>query len=113
MVPRIDTAAVATELRDRLDEWRALLKAEPVKARQILRKLLKGRLVFEPDPERREYRFHGETSYGRLLAGLVHNRECPRPSTPVRHDVLRALPRVSFCGAVRAERRYAIRVTGV
>jgi len=35
------------------------LNAEPVKARQIPRKLLAGRLVFTPDPDRGVYTLRG------------------------------------------------------
>ena len=50
---------------------RVLLTAEPVKAGQIVRKLLDGRLVFRPDLEQRLYTLEGRTTYGRLLAGTV------------------------------------------
>ena len=68
-------------------EWEALLAAEPVRARQIMTKLLAGRLVFEPDPQRGIYRFKGQGSYGRLLAGVVQNVWCPRGDSNTRHAV--------------------------
>ena len=45
----------------------------PVQARQILRKLFTGRLRMVPEirPDGRFYRWTGQTSYGRLLTGIV------------------------------------------
>jgi hypothetical protein len=67
--PQLDQAEVAAELRRRLDDWKGLLKAEPVKARQILRRLVVRRLKFTPTPE--GYRFDGLATYGRLLSGII------------------------------------------
>ncbi len=38
-------------------------------AREILRNLILGRIVFTPRPEARVYEFPGRGSFGRLLAG--------------------------------------------
>lgn len=61
-----------TEIRRRLDSWRELMGRHPVQARQILRKILTGPIVFTPATIDGEigYRFNGEASVGRLLAGL-------------------------------------------
>ena len=74
-------------IRERLKEWRKLLDAEPVKARQIIRKLLQGRLVFAPDPKQRIYTFSGMGSYGALLTGVVQKVWCPRGDSNTRHAV--------------------------
>ena len=44
-----------------------------MQARQILRKLITGRLRMVPEirPDGRFYRWTGQASYGRLLAGLI------------------------------------------
>src|SRR5262249_6089085 len=92
-LPRLSTTALAKDLHTRLKEWRSLLDAEPVKARQILRKLVDGRLVFTPDPARQVYTFTGTASYGRLLAVSVvqlqpvQNEVCPRGDSNPRHAV--------------------------
>jgi hypothetical protein len=87
-MPRIDTTAVRLELNRRLNEWPALLGAEPVKARQIMRKLIEGRLVFTPDADKGMYEFKGNGSYGRLIAGIVgQNVWCPRGDSNTRHAV--------------------------
>jgi site-specific DNA recombinase len=85
--PRLDPTRLQQELARRLTEWRELLNAEPVKARQIVRKLLEGRLVFEPQPETGVYTFTGKASYGRLLSGVVQNVWCPRGDSNTRHAV--------------------------
>jgi hypothetical protein len=74
-------------LNRRLTEWRDLLGAEPVKAHQILRKLVDGRLLFTPDTEQRIYTFKGNATYGRPLAGVVQNMWCPRGDSNTRHAV--------------------------
>jgi site-specific DNA recombinase len=68
-----DPANLRREFAALLGEWQGLLRGEPVQARQILRKLIAGRLRMEPEtrPEGRCYRWSGEASYGRLLAGLI------------------------------------------
>ena len=87
-LPRLDPTALTDELRDRLTDWQGLLTAEPVKARQVLRKLLVGRLVFHPDPDRGLYTFEGKASYGKLVAGTVlQNVWCPRGDSNTRHAV--------------------------
>jgi hypothetical protein len=49
----------------------ACLAGQPEIARQILRKLLVGRLVLTPDAQARTYTAQGRASYGRLLEGLI------------------------------------------
>jgi site-specific DNA recombinase len=68
-----DAPALAGEFAALLGEWQALLRGEPVQARQILRKLITGRLRMVPEirSEGRFYRWTGQASYGRLLAGLI------------------------------------------
>lgn len=68
-----DAAAMADKLRALFHDWTKLLGQEPALGRQVLKKLLVGRLVLTPKVEGRErlYEFSGQASYGRLLAGLV------------------------------------------
>lgn len=51
LVPNLDRAALRESLREQLDDWRNLLLAEPVLARQILRKVLRGKLDFDAGKE--------------------------------------------------------------
>ena len=50
-----------------------LLRHQMAQARQILRKLLVGRLIFTPDTDEKErfFEVRGEGSLGRVLEGLV------------------------------------------
>lgn len=98
-MPRLDTGIVKLELNRRLKQWRSLLADEPVKARQIVRQLIEGRLVFRPDPAKRIYEFKGKASYGRLISGGAgQNMWCPRGDSLGFADPL-ALP---FSGIVKA-----------
>ena len=56
------------------------LHRHPVQARQILRKLRDGRLVFTPrqDTAGAFYEITGQATYGRLLSGLA----CPNSVVP-------------------------------
>ncbi len=75
----IDAHRLADKARGRLREWRAVLGEQPVKARQIVGKLLDGRLTFTPgeDERGRLYRFEGRGALGRLLAGVLSPRDLP------------------------------------
>src|SRR2546428_4718539 len=46
----------------------AMLRREVPEAREILRNLIVGRIVFTPRPETRLYEFSGRGALGRLLA---------------------------------------------
>jgi hypothetical protein len=60
-------------LRERLTDWKGLLQRQTAEARQILRRLLLGRLVFTPreDEDGCYYEFAGQGSISTLLAGVV------------------------------------------
>ena len=62
---------VASEVRRRLGDWRAVLSVETTQARQMLGTLLEGRLVFTPRPKTDSVEFTGRGDYGRLFTGLV------------------------------------------
>jgi site-specific DNA recombinase len=81
MARRLDPETLLADLRGRLTAWQALLEQEPVIARQILRKLLVGRIVFMPRPDAPtpHYEFTGEVAYGRLFSGLVLVKEMVPP----------------------------------
>ena len=53
-----------------------LRRAAPVQGRQILRKLLVGRVTFTPRTEgaERYYEYAGEATLGRLLGGVIGSR---------------------------------------
>jgi hypothetical protein len=68
---RVDDEALWRDIAGRLADWQAILERQPIQARQILRKLLAGRLTFTPLPDLAGYEIRGQASYGKLLGGLV------------------------------------------
>jgi hypothetical protein len=66
----VELVGLRQDLQTRLEDWRGLLRRQPVQGRQILRKLLVGRLVFSPQPDRR-YEFSGEGTLGRSWPGRL------------------------------------------
>jgi hypothetical protein len=64
-------ARLRKDLRRRMDDWRSLLCRRTPQARQILTKLIDGRLVFTAHPDEQLYRFKGTATLGHLLEGLV------------------------------------------
>jgi site-specific DNA recombinase len=69
-VSGMDTGRIEKALRTRVKDWRALLGRQAPIARQIVTKLVDGRLLFTPHDDR-SYTFTGQVSVGQLLAGLV------------------------------------------
>jgi hypothetical protein len=55
----LDSRAVMADLRARLEDWRELLREETPHARGLLKQLIVGRVLMEPDRERVCYRFRG------------------------------------------------------
>ncbi len=71
-VSQFDFRQIEQELRARLEDWRGLLCRQVAQARQILRKLLVGKLVFTPkeDASGRYYEFVGQGTLRQVLAGV-------------------------------------------
>jgi hypothetical protein len=65
-----DLQDIQREVEVRLTDWRGLLRRQVTQSRQILRKLLVGRIVFRQRPDG-SYEFSGEASLGRVLAGII------------------------------------------
>src|SRR5262245_10308168 len=62
-------------------DWQGLLERQPIQARQLLRKLLTGRLIYTPHEATTGnfYELTGQASYGKLLSGIAGQlRWCPR-----------------------------------
>ena len=72
-VTRLDVPRMKQDLLARLSSWRGLAMRHVSEARQMLRTLLEGRLVFTPikDGAVRVYEFSGQAALGRLLSGIV------------------------------------------
>ena len=65
----VDRQQLKDDLSKRLDDWRGLLRHHVPQARQILRKLLDGRVTFTAKTD--HYEFVGKWSLGKLMSGLV------------------------------------------
>jgi hypothetical protein len=63
---------VMPEVRRRLTEWQAILGEESTQARPMLRSLLRGRLVFNPDLERNACEFVGVGDLSVVFRGLIN-----------------------------------------
>ena len=80
-----DAAKLRQQLDERLADWRGLLRRHPVQGQQVLKRLIDGRLTFEPtaDGEERYYRFTGTGTVEPLLAGeVVQKWASPRGILP-------------------------------
>jgi hypothetical protein len=71
-----ELAGLHDTLQAHLADWQGLLRSAPVQGRQILRKLLVGRLTLTPRTEgtERYYEYAGEATLGRLLGGVIGSR---------------------------------------
>jgi site-specific DNA recombinase len=65
-----DLQQLQRDVEARLSDWRGLLSRQITQSRQILKKLLVGRIVFR-QREDGVYEFSGQASLGRVLAGIV------------------------------------------
>jgi hypothetical protein len=67
-----DAKTLRAQIEERLRDWRSLLRRHAEQGQQLLRRLIVGRLVVTPeaDAEGRFYRFKGQGTLSRLLAGM-------------------------------------------
>jgi Thiamine pyrophosphate enzyme, central domain len=65
-----DLQLLQRDVEIRLSDWRGLLSRQVAQSRQILKKLLAGRIVFR-QREDGDYEFSGQASLGRVLAGML------------------------------------------
>ena len=73
-----DTAAVACELRRRVEEWRRLLHRNTPIARQVIDRLLADRIAWTPRRDEGVYEYAGRLHFDRLLAGIVATEHSPK-----------------------------------
>jgi hypothetical protein len=78
-VSTFDVARIKHDLRTKLDDWRELLQRQAPLSRQMLSKLIDGRLTFAPNAETRTYTFSGTATLGQLLEGTVFPEETTLP----------------------------------
>jgi len=82
-VAALDASQIKRDLGERVEDVKALLGRHTPEARQMLRKLLDGKVVMEPVVEdaRRGYRLSGRLNVGRLLQGEVFRALEPTVAT--------------------------------
>ena len=66
---RVSSDDLERELRGYLTDWRALLRGQPTVARQMIRKVVEGRIILMPEEgdAGRCYHFTGQAGIGRLI----------------------------------------------
>jgi len=75
-----DPKTVERKLRQKLAEWRGLLRRQTPLARQMLARLLDGRIVWTPNKEAGLYEFAGRVNLDRLLSGVVFTQGVASPT---------------------------------
>ena len=68
----LNIAQLKARVFEKSEEWKALLRKHAPIARQMVRKLVEGRIVFTPDRETGRYRFTLPGTMGNF-SGLVHH----------------------------------------
>jgi hypothetical protein len=79
-VGRLDRIQLERSARECLTDWQGLLAGQPVQARQMLRKLLEGRLVFTPTDDGTTVAFRGTGVLDPVLSGIVDAGGLPKAS---------------------------------
>jgi hypothetical protein len=79
-VGTFDMRKVERELQARLTEWRDLLRRLTPIARQILGRLLDGRIAWTRHRDERRYEFTGRAKFDRLLQGIVFTEGMASPA---------------------------------
>jgi len=74
--------SVREDLEQRIQEWRGLLRRRAVQGRQILSKLIDGRLLMTPHTDQHfaYYEFEGIGTLTGLLSGIVPHIMCVLPA---------------------------------
>ncbi len=67
----LNVAELKARVVEKAEEWRALLRKHAPIARQMVRKLVEGRIVFTPDREAGLYRFTVPGVLGNFFSGIV------------------------------------------
>jgi Recombinase zinc beta ribbon domain len=70
-VAQLDVPRLQRDLAARLTDWQGLLGRQPAQARQVLKKLLQGKLIFTPIEDGTGFVFEGKGTLEPVLAGVV------------------------------------------
>lgn len=81
-VAAIEPAQQRQLLRTKLTEWKGLLREHAPRARQMLRKLIEGRIVFTPDRKGVRYSFTFKGTMANVFNGLVDPLALASPTGP-------------------------------
>jgi DNA invertase Pin-like site-specific DNA recombinase len=81
---RQDAARLRASLVAKLGDWKALLRSHVPQARQMIRKLVTGRIVFTPQPATRRYAFTLTGTLAAFLGGEVCPYAVASPAGPDR-----------------------------
>jgi hypothetical protein len=76
---QLDVARALREVESALAAWREILRGDPVRACEALRKLVLGPILMEPLPEIHGYRWRGELNGGAVLEGAQKYPWCRGP----------------------------------
>jgi hypothetical protein len=76
-----DANTIRESLREKVSEWKGLLRKHAPIARQMLRKMIDGRIVFTPQPETRSYGFKIPGDLSSLFNGLVRPQGVASPGS--------------------------------
>jgi hypothetical protein len=99
--PAFDRAQILPRIHTLLADWRKLAARHAQQTRQLLRKLLVGRLRFTPDPAAGIVRLQGEGTLGPLV-GMLQLPLLPALVAPTGFDGAACLPEIDFEGAALA-----------
>ena len=94
------TADVEREIRERLEDWRAMLRRNVPQGRQVLRKLLTTPLRFQPVGE--TWEFSGQAALGKILAGFVSTDRAKSVASPRGYEDGRQFEPATFVVGVAA-----------
>ena len=78
-------------MQTKTEEWKGLLRKHAPIARQMVRKLVEGRLVFTPDRDARRYSFLATGTLANFFSGIVCPQAVASPTGPLETYWERAL----------------------
>ena len=85
--PQLDSAAVRAQLEAYIDDWQGLLRGHVQQGKQIIKRLINGRITMTPVPakglNRPYYSFAARGNVKPLLVGVVRNLASPTGFEPV------------------------------
>ena len=84
---RLDVARAVRELEPALVAWTDILRGNPVRARQVLKKIVRGPIRMEPLPGVQGYRWQGQLNGGAVLEGTQKYLQVRGTGTLIMQDI--------------------------